>query len=131
MACKVLLVEDDPTVRAVLAVALEIEGYEVKQAACGQAALEHLSRDIPDIIVSDLEMNGMDGRAFCKRTRTIDGLSAIPFVILSAFVEPGAPRALPDLPADCCLSKQTPVAELGRWIDTLIGRGRRGNPAGG
>jgi two-component system response regulator MprA len=130
MTSKILLVEDDPNFRAVLALALELEGYLVRQAPSGQSALELLDREIPDIIISDLEMNGMDGGTLCKRTRARAQLSSIPFVILSAFVNPGENCALIDLPADRCLSKQIPIAELTRLIRELLDGSAPASPAG-
>jgi CheY-like chemotaxis protein len=120
MPGKILLVEDDENFRAVLAVALELEGFLVRQAPSGRSALESLDREIPDIIISDLEMNGMDGRTLCKRTRALRRFSNIPFVILSAFVNPGDRSVLADLPADRCLSKQISVTELIRLIRELL-----------
>ncbi len=120
MAGKILLVEDDPEFRTVLAMALELEGYHVRQVTGGQKALELLSYEQPDIIISDLEMNGVDGRALCKRARGDAGLSGIPFVILSAFVDPDGYGDLIDLPADCCLSKQVPVSQLVQLIKDLL-----------
>ncbi len=125
MASKVLLVEDDPDFRAVLALALELQGYLVRQAAGGHQALEFLSNEKPDIIISDLEMSGIDGRALCKHARRNTLLSHVPFVILSAFVDPEASGNLADLPADRCLSKQVPVSELVRLIRELINRSRK------
>jgi CheY-like chemotaxis protein len=119
MADRVLLVEDDPDFRAVLALALELQGYHVRQVECGKQALEFLSSEIPDIIISDLEMKGIDGRALCQHARRNSLLSNIPFVILSAFVDPDGPAKLADLPADFCLSKQVPVAQLVRLIKKL------------
>jgi CheY-like chemotaxis protein len=120
MASKVLLVEDDPNFRAVLALALELQGYLVRQVAGGNQAIEFLSHEQPDIIISDLEMNGIDGRTLCKHARHISALSGIPFVILSAFVDPKESGNLDDLPADRCLSKQVPVSELVRLVRELL-----------
>ncbi len=120
MACKVLLVEDDPDFRAVLALALELHGYLVHQAAGGYQALEFLSNEQPDIIISDLEMSGIDGRTLCKHTRHDSTLSNIPFVILSAFIDPDGFGNLADLPASFCLSKQIPVSQLVQLIRELL-----------
>ncbi len=120
MAGKVLLVEDDCEFRAVLALALELQGYLVRQASGGHQALESLSREVPDIIISDLEMSGIDGRALCKYARRDSALADIPFVILSAFVEPDGSGNLSDLPADRCLSKQIPVSKIVQLIRELL-----------
>ncbi len=124
MGNKILLVEDDANYRSVLALALELQGYLVHQVAGGQKALELMSSEPPDIIISDLEMNGMDGRALCKHTRGKPELSSIPFVILSAFVDPDGPGNLADLPADCCLSKQVSISQLVQLINDLLHRSR-------
>ncbi len=125
MTRRILLVEDDPNFRTVLALALELQGYLVSQAPGGHCALDLLEREVPDIIISDLEMGGMDGRSLCKHTRAHTQYSSIPFVILSAFVNPGEPGTLTDLPADCCLSKQIPVADLTRLIKELLDRSEK------
>ena len=120
MASKILLVEDDPDFRVVLALALELQGYVVRQVAGGHKALEVLSSERPDIIISDLEMNGMDGRALCKHARADFALSDIPFVILSAFVDPDRTPNLADLPADCFVSKQVPISQLVALIKDVL-----------
>ena len=58
---RVLVVEDDETVRQTVAQLLEREGYEVSSATDGFDALLHLEHDIPDVIVSDLNMPQMSG----------------------------------------------------------------------
>ncbi len=125
MASTVLLIEDDPNYRAVLALALELEGYLVRQVAGAAQAIDLLSREQPDIIISDLEMSGMDGRALCKHARRVSALSNIPFVILSAFIDPKGSGKMVDLPADRCLSKQTPISELIQLIGALLKTDRK------
>jgi DNA-binding response OmpR family regulator len=126
MAGKIFLVEDDPNFRAVLALALELQGYCVRQFSDGNQAIEFLNREQPDMIISDLEMNGIDGRALCKHARRTSALSDVPFVILSAFIDPRESGDLDDLPADRCLSKQVPVSELVRLIRELLNSSDRG-----
>jgi CheY-like chemotaxis protein len=75
-------------------------------------------------------MGGMDGRALCKYTRATAGLAGIPFVILSAFVEPGRPGTMADLPADSCLSKQVSISELCQLINDLLSRAAKDSPSG-
>ncbi len=122
MARKILLVEDDPDFRAVMALALELEGFLVRQAADGDKALDVLGSELPDLIISDLEMNGMDGRALCKHARADRALSGIPIVILSAFFDPDQQDSLADLPADCVVSKQVPLDRLVGVVKELLAR---------
>jgi CheY-like chemotaxis protein len=122
MASKILLVEDDASFRAVFAVALELQGFVVYQAGSGRGALELLGIEKPDMIISDLEMSGIDGRALCKFARSDSRLSSIPFAILSAFVDPDGSGGIEDLPADCCLSKQDSMSQLVQAIKDLLDR---------
>src|SRR5262245_20213010 len=122
MALKILLVEDDEAFRTLLLVALEREGYTVREAAHGRAALELIEREPPDLIISDLDMPGLDGHALCQRVRANPRLARIPFVILSAYIEPDGELEWPELQADRYFSKQASFSQLLRWIGTLTAR---------
>ena len=65
----ILLVDDEPHVIRVLRLMLEREGYEVASANDGNEALEKMSARRPDVMVSDIQMAGMDGRELCRTTR--------------------------------------------------------------
>lgn len=120
MAHKVLLVDDDKEFRTVMAMALESFGYAVIEAVDGKTALDVLRRERPDAIISDLHMPLMDGRSFCKSVRAESELAAIPFIILSAYIESDGSNTLPDTPADCCFSKQGSVSSLMPQLERLI-----------
>jgi two-component system chemotaxis response regulator CheY len=78
---RVLVVDDDASIRELLSTALEDDGYEVVPAKNGQDALSVCERWRPDVIVLDLMMPVMDGWTFAKRMRERDD---IPIVVLSA-----------------------------------------------
>ncbi|MFN0086562.1 MAG: response regulator [Blastocatellia bacterium] len=119
MAKTVLLVDDDREFRGTVAVALERAGITVIQASDGVGALEYLGRSLPDMIISDLNMPGMDGGMLCRRVRAVIAYNAIPFVILSAIVETDG-ASLGNVPADLCLSKQSPLSEILSQLKDLI-----------
>lgn len=126
MALRVLLVDDDNEFRTVAALALETAGYDVIEAGDGLTALETLQNIKPDAIISDLHMPVMDGRLFCKRVRANLEMAAIPFIILSAFVESDGSNTLSDTPADFCFSKQSSFSSLLPQLENLIATaGRR------
>ena len=81
MRKRVLVVDDDSSIRELLSTALEDDGYEVVPATNGQDALSVVQRWRPDVIVLDLMMPVMDGWTFAKRLRELD---EIPIVVLSA-----------------------------------------------
>jgi CheY-like chemotaxis protein len=78
---RVLVVDDDASIRELLSSAFEDDGYEVMPAMNGQDALSVCERWRPDVIVLDLMMPVMDGWTFAKRLRERD---EIPIVVLSA-----------------------------------------------
>lgn len=67
---RVLIVEDEPDLRRVLAAYLTRDGYEVTEAATGPDALALARRDDPDVIVLDLGLPTLDGVEVCRRLRT-------------------------------------------------------------
>ena len=97
---RILLVDDDEAYRAVTAIALESEGCDVQEAANGYAALEALQNAHPDVIVSDLDMPGLNGVELCHRVRANPSLAQIHFVLLSALIEPDGTGMPPAHEAD-------------------------------
>ncbi len=81
---RVLVVDDDELIRDTLATALSDEGYTVRVASDGRAALSTLGEWRPDLIVLDLMMPIMDGQAFRAAQRTARGVEDIPVIVLSA-----------------------------------------------
>jgi CheY-like chemotaxis protein len=125
MPNRILLIDDDEIFRAVTAMALEDAGYMVVEAADAFEALDLLREIRPDAIISDLNMPLMDGRALCKRLRGEPDLAAIPFVILSAYIEADGSNSPPEgleIQADCCFSKQSPFSSLLPRLEMLIGQ---------
>ncbi len=66
---RVLVVDDEPSVRDALDRALRLEGYEVELAADGSEALYRLRTTAPDAMVLDVLMPGIDGIEVCRRAR--------------------------------------------------------------
>ena len=89
--CKsVLVVEDDQSIRDLLKIALELDGYEVSTAENGQIALDLLPQmPKPCLILLDLMMPVMDGWAFAAKLEKDVVLATIPIVIVSAFSDKG------------------------------------------
>ena len=78
----VLVVDDEPLIATLLATLLQEEGYRVRCAHDGQAALRQVERDPPDLVLSDVAMPKLDGIAFTERLR--DAGRATPVVLMSA-----------------------------------------------
>lgn len=78
----VLVVDDDPPIRRMLERTFAAEGYRVDAAADGGEALAAVERSVPDLLVLDVAMPGIDGLAVCRRLRR-RGL-AVPILLLTA-----------------------------------------------
>jgi two-component system response regulator MprA len=78
----VLVVDDDPPIRRMLERTFAAEGYRVEAAADGGEALAAVERSVPDLVVLDVAMPGIDGLAVCRRLRS-RGL-AVPILLLTA-----------------------------------------------
>jgi DNA-binding response OmpR family regulator len=82
MASKVLVVDDDPTMLAVLQQLLGDEGFEVRYALDGRQALNEISRDGPDLVVTDIMMPRLDGLGLARELR--ERGDQTPVVLMSA-----------------------------------------------
>lgn len=84
MSHRVLAVDDDPVIRQLLEINLELEGYEVRLAGDGVEAVEAAREFRPDLILLDVMMPRMDGWQACATIREDADLAEIPVVFLSA-----------------------------------------------
>jgi CheY-like chemotaxis protein len=80
----ILLVDDEPHVIRVLRLMLEREGYEVASANDGAEALEMMRTRRPDVMVSDIQMAGMDGRELCRTARERYPDDAFPIFVMTS-----------------------------------------------
>ena len=80
----VLLVEDEPAQREVLAYNLEAEGFAVSKAATGDEALLLVKEAMPDIIVLDWMLPGVSGIEICRRVKSSNETRSVPIIMLSA-----------------------------------------------
>lgn len=80
----VLVVDDDPSLLAMVGMALEVEGFDVQRAITGQQALAAISESRPDVVVLDVMMPGLDGREVTRRLRDDPATVDLPVVICSA-----------------------------------------------
>jgi CheY-like chemotaxis protein len=81
---RVLVVDDSDTIRALIALNLELEGFEVHQAIDGQECLDVVATVRPDVITLDVAMPRLDGFGAAARLRGAPGTSHIPIVMVTA-----------------------------------------------
>jgi two-component system chemotaxis response regulator CheY len=80
---KVLIVEDSLTTRAVIKVYLVGRRLELLEANDGETGFQLARQHLPNVIVADLKMPGMDGFTFCRRVRGDPRLRATPLIVLT------------------------------------------------
>lgn len=81
---RILIAEDEPDIRELVAFTLRFAGHEVVTTNNGEEALHKAQEMIPDLIMMDVRMPRMTGYEACKKMKEIDALKPIPVVFLSA-----------------------------------------------
>jgi DNA-binding response OmpR family regulator len=108
---KILLVEDEDLREAVKAILL-IKNYQVIEAAGGKEALEKIKENMPDLVLSDIMMPGMNGIDFFKEFKLMPGSYLIPFIFISARTAHEDIRSAMNLGADDYITKPFTAKEL-------------------
>ena len=115
----ILVVDDEPAVRRVLLMRLQLAGYNVVSTEDGEEALEKFHSESPDLVVLDVMLPKMDGFAVCRRLRAE---SCVPIIFLSALESISERVAGLDLGADDYLPKPFSPKELEARISTILRR---------
>ena len=121
MAHRILVVEDDPTLRLVLRDNLQSEGYEVDVAADGASAVKRARATIPDLIVLDLTLPDHDGFELLPILRS---LGQVPIIVLTARIQRDDKLKGLALGADDYITKPFDPAELLARIRAVLRRVR-------
>lgn len=117
---RVLVIEDDPDIGAMLALNLRAEGFDPHVATSGEDGLAHLQRQIPGLMVLDLMLPGIDGLQVCRRVRELPVY--VPIIILSAKSNETHRVLGLELGADDYLTKPFSMAELVARIHAVLRR---------
>ncbi len=122
---KILVVDDDTTLRTALTRYLEKRGYRVQDAASGLEAFKIFEKDPADLIVSDVLMPEMDGYEFCRRLRDTRSGQLVPFIFLSSKSDVEDRVQGHSIGADDYLIKPFEPKELLAKIEAQLERSRR------
>jgi two-component system KDP operon response regulator KdpE len=106
---RILVVDDEAQLTRVLRTGLRARGYDVRTASDGQVALEIFKEWVPDLVITDLAMPGMDGLKLCRQLRAV---SQVPIIVLSAKGEEKTKIEALDLGADDFVTKPFGIDEL-------------------
>jgi CheY-like chemotaxis protein len=118
----VLLVEDQPELRAMYAQQLELSGFEVIQAGNGADALTHTAAHVPDLVLMDLSLPVLDGWEATRRLKNDARTAHIPVVALTARDESGDLQRATDAGCDWFVPKPCPPDALVVEIQRVLAR---------
>ena len=117
---RVLVVDDEPQITRVLRTVLTSQGYQVRTAAEGEAALTNFAEWRPELVITDLYMPHMDGVELCRRIRAI---STVPIIVLSVKGEERTKVEALDSGADDYVTKPFGIDELLARVRAALRRG--------
>lgn len=130
MPGKILIVDDDPDTLKLIGLMLKRQGYEVATVGSGQAALEHVRQQIPELIILDVMMPEMDGYQVAGHLRGNPQTENIPILMFTAKNLVDDKVAGFEAGADAYLTKPTHPDELAAQVKALLARSAaQGQPA--
>jgi two-component system phosphate regulon response regulator PhoB len=131
-AARVLVVEDEPDIAALIAYQLTREGFRVETAASGTDALAAVPRELPDLLVLDRMLPGLSGDDVLKTLKGEAGTSGVPVLVLTARREQEERIEGFELGADDYLTKPFSPRELVLRVHAILRRARdTASPNGG
>jgi two-component system response regulator ResD len=116
---KVLVVDDEPTIREIVARYLDRAGYQTLEAADGNRARELIERESPDLVILDLMLPGTDGLELCRWIRS---RSRLPVIMLTARGEESDRIVGLEIGADDYVTKPVSPRELAARVRTVLRR---------
>jgi CheY-like chemotaxis protein len=118
---RVLVVDDDEVIRRLIAINLELEGFEVSEAADGQACLDAITQVAPHVVVLDVAMPDLDGLATTARLKADPTTSSVRIVMVSARAQQADVRRGLAAGVDVYLTKPFDPEVLIRAVRELAG----------
>jgi DNA-binding response OmpR family regulator len=118
---RLLLVEDDDDIRALFSATLHRAGYHPRVASSGQQALEQVSEQVPDLVISDVSMPGLSGLDVCRALKGEPRTAGTAVLLVSALSSQQDREAGLQAGADDYLTKPIRPALLLERVQSLLG----------
>jgi CheY-like chemotaxis protein len=119
---RILIAEDEPDIRELIAFTLRFAGHEVTTTANGEEALQQASQLIPDIIIMDVRMPRMTGYDACRAMKADVMLKDIPVIFLSAKGQDSEIQAGLDVGAEEYLLKPFAPTQLAERVKAILAK---------
>jgi CheY-like chemotaxis protein len=117
---RILLIEDNHSLREEIVNVLEMEGYTVAEAANGRLGVESLQTEQPDLVLCDLMMPEMDGYATLEAIRGNPATAHLPVILLTAREDDVCESRCRELGADDYVTKPFRIPDLMRAVDAVV-----------
>jgi DNA-binding response OmpR family regulator len=119
---KILVAEDEPDIRELIAISLRYAGYEVVEAIDGQEAVKKAQGESPDLILLDVRMPNMNGYEACNLLKGGDSTQKIPVIFLSARGQESEIKRGLEMGAEEYILKPFAPDELYRRVGSILER---------
>jgi DNA-binding response OmpR family regulator len=116
----VLLIDDDARLVHIVSLYLQVQQFDVTSAGDAETALGLLLRELPDLVVVDIMMPGVDGITLCRQIRALPGGRTLPLIVFTALSDSGDLDAARDAGADRVICKPFNLGGLGQAIQELL-----------
>ena len=117
---RVLIAEDDDSLRRLLELRLEADGFELRSAEDGARALEQMEQWIPDVVVCDVMMPRLSGLSVVREMRDRQDTATVPVVLLTARCFDEDIQRVMELGGVTYMAKPFDFARLGETLNTLL-----------
>lgn len=115
----VLIVEDEENIVESLSFLLEREGYDVKSVLDGSRALAHLQERLPDLLILDVMLPGVDGFEILRSIRADESLETLPVIMLTAKMQQQDRRTAEEIGVNAFVTKPFSNAEVISIVKSL------------
>ncbi|MFT3819721.1 MAG: response regulator [Rubrivivax sp.] len=122
MATRVLIAEDEPHIIESLSFVLEREGFAVRAALDGEAALRELRASAPDLLILDLMLPKMNGFEVLKAAKADPALKTVPVIVLTAKGQAQDRRMVEEIGAEGFMTKPFSNREIVERVRELAAR---------
>jgi DNA-binding response OmpR family regulator len=116
----VLVVDDEPQARSMMRLILVRAGFDVVEAKDGYQALDEVERRLPDLMILDIMMPGIDGFYVCEQLRADEKTANLPIIVLSAMTDADSVSRGKEVGATMYLKKPVSPDDLTRYVQEVI-----------
>ncbi len=117
---RVLLVDDDARLVHIVGLYLQVQQFEVTTAATGEEAMGLLGLELPDLVILDVMMPGIDGISLCRRIRGMAGAEHLPIIVFTALSDASDLAAAHEAGANQVITKPFNLTGLGAAVEALL-----------